>query len=249
VIVTHDIDLPIAAKDIFRLLALKSVADDKGALLEKLNDQSVFKSFVNGVGMTERLKRLKPFSYSHDEGIKKRKDWKTLSDMTEREMCGSKLGFFGKKLKHIGQVHDYEVPLDECRGAARGKIDLLSYTEDTVYLIEVKKCDSDELPVRAFFEVFTFWKTLCGENECFDVFLRLYKKEFLGKKVVPALLLCQESPILTSLLDGKKQSSAGRLYHKFLERGVRVFAYSNCACSESVTADVEDLTSKLQSKY
>jgi len=250
-----NINLPIMAKDIFRVLALKSVADSPSALVQHLNDDSIFSMYLNGVDATERLARPRPFSYNHEEGIAKDGDWAHLSDMTERELCGSRKGFFGKDLGSLGRVIDYELPLDEKRGSARGKIDLVSVTSSELFLIEAKKCDSTELPLRAFFEVYTFWLTL-RENNSFGRFLDIYRNgAYRGRSVIPALLLCEgvggdDSLIYNQLIcrggngNGDNDAIVG-LYRRFLELGVRVFTYRDGVVGEPI--QVEDKTEIVKS--
>jgi len=250
-----NINLPIMAKDIFRVLALKSIADSPSELVQHLNDDSIFSMYLNGVDATERLARPQPFSYNHEEGIVKVGNWTHLSDMTERELCGSKKGFFGKDLGSLGRVIDYELPLDEKRDSARGKVDLVSVTASELFLIEAKKCDSTELPLRAFFEVYTFWLTL-RENKSFGRFLETYRKgAYRECSVIPALLLCEgigndDSLIYNQLIchngNGEDANDAiVGLYRRFLELGVRVFTYRDGVVGEPI--QVEDKTEKVKS--
>ncbi len=228
------IELPVLAKDIFRIWALRSIALGPAELAERLDTDKVFAEFCNAKFRTPRLdwKNKKPFAYTHP-GLEetKKTNWKQLSDMTEREMCSSRKGFFDREFPDsIGKVVDYEIPLDEERDSARGKIDLLSYRKDrnTLYLIEVKKCDSTELPLRAFFEIFTFWKTLQDSNGKFTSFLNLYhNSEYNGFNVVPALLWCEGSPIYEMLVRGDKEKHVKNLYKRFKDRNVKLFTYKN----------------------
>ena len=260
------INLPIMAKDVFRVLALKSIADARSSsnrnesLLSILNEDKTFEAFEKGITTTERLDWDSPFDYEH-AGLKKDRKWKTHADMTERELCASPKGFFGRKFcDSIGQVVDYEVPLDEKRDAARGKVDLISIKDDVVYLLEVKKCDSDELPIRAFFEIYTFWKTLQDdpekEAEGFQKFLKKYVKgkqseNPIVKKVIPGLLLCQQGGcrdgILNRLRNCHEEAEKG-LYRKFMNKGVRVFSYT---VGPDVDAEIKvnDVTEELRGKY
>ena len=247
------IELPVLAKDIFRIWALRSIALGSAELAERLDADKVFSEFCNAKFRTPRLdwKNKKPFDYTHP-GLEetKKTNWKYLSDMTEREMCASRKGFFDREFPDsIGKVVDYEIPLDEERDSARGKIDLLSYREDirektkTLYLIEVKKCDSTELPLRAFFEIFTFWKTLQDSDGTFTKFLERYNNsKYEGCDVVPALLLCKDSRIYKMLVGEDKAEHVDEhvknLYNRFKGLNVKLFAYENTSKPKDGRFDV-----------
>lgn len=221
--------LPILPKDVFRILALKSLANGSVELWEQLNKDETFDAFVKGIDRTERIAaRGRGFDYDPHKGIKS-KGWNNYNEMTERELCASSEAFFGNSFRGIGTVYDYEVPLDEKKDSARGKIDLLSATDSTVYVLEVKKCESNELPLRAFFEVFTFWKSLRDEDGGFGTFLDRYcaQHDLTGRNVVPGVLLCESSAICRSLLE-KKEDDANvvGLYRRFIrDYGMKVFVY------------------------
>ena len=159
------IQLPIQPKDVFRILALRSVVEND-EMLKALNEH--FNEIFKGIKQTERLKR----------GLTINKE--KLTDFTERELCASKKAFFDNSFDGIGTVIDYELPLDETRYSAFGKVDLVSLSEDThiLYLLEVKKHDSNEHPLRAMFEIFTFWKMLQdgGKDKAgdFSIFIEKY---------------------------------------------------------------------------
>ena len=220
------IELPIVPKDVFRILALRSIAEGAEALVNKLDEK--FDEFERGLRQTPRLDWKKdPFKYVHD-GIKD-KDWTSLEDMTERELCESRKAFFGRMFNEIGEVIDYEVPLDDEKDSAIGKIDLLSVRGDEVFVLEAKKIVSNELPIRAMFEVFTFWKTLQDENGGFSKFANAYARShrnISGKRVIPGLLLCETSDIYKKLIERVPSNHLLNLYRTLLRDGLRVFAYS-----------------------
>ncbi|MBQ6338837.1 MAG: hypothetical protein IJI36_06790 [Kiritimatiellae bacterium] len=231
------IELPVQPKDVFRLLALRSITETDG-LIEKLLDN--FDSIFKGIEMTPRLDRdsfgRDAFGYKH-KGL----DVEDIgfSDMTERQLCAAKSAFYADRdFAGIGRVLDYEMPLDDKKDSAFGKVDLVSQITDELLLLEVKKCESNEHPLRAMFEIFTFWKTLSDEDGKFDVFIDAYKKSptynlrkgdlSVPIKVLPGLLLCGSSDIYKELMspassDGKRDE----LYRRFLESpiGLRVFRY------------------------
>ena len=60
----------------------------------------------------------------------------------------------------IGDIIDYQTPLKNKRSDVAGKIDLLSYDGRTLYILELKKPDSDESMLRCVLEGFTYMKTV-----------------------------------------------------------------------------------------
>ena len=73
----------------------------------------------------------------------------------------------GKTFDFIGEVIDYQVPLKATSGgddSGLGKIDLLTRTDDTAYLLEVKEPNNSESPLRAILEIYIYWRQLGGED-------------------------------------------------------------------------------------
>lgn len=65
---------------------------------------------------------------------------------------------------YIGKIIDYQTPLKNKRSDVAGKIDLLSYDGETLYILELKKPDSDESMLRCVLEGFTYMKTVDKEK-------------------------------------------------------------------------------------
>lgn len=66
------------------------------------------------------------------------------------------LGMFGNTYEHIGYVFDYQTPLTNLRTDRHvGKIDLLSRTDDEIWLLELKKFDSEETLLCCILEAYT----------------------------------------------------------------------------------------------
>jgi len=75
------------------------------------------------------------------------------------------LGMFGNEYEHIGRIIDYQTPLKNARTDKHvGKIDLLSETENEIWLLEVKKYDSDETLLRCVLEAYTFFRMVDAEK-------------------------------------------------------------------------------------
>jgi len=94
---------------------------------------------------------------SHKELAKREKP----SD-SNREEEWIAIGLYGKKLDCIGKVIDFQTPLKDGSGDTAGKIDLLSYNknENTAYILELKKPQSEETLLRCVLEAYTYWKTV-----------------------------------------------------------------------------------------
>lgn len=69
-------------------------------------------------------------------------------------------------LNILGKVLDYQTPLKNEGNDKAGKIDIVSYNKDikTVYLLELKREDSEETMLRCVLEIFTYLKTLDGDK-------------------------------------------------------------------------------------
>ncbi len=70
----------------------------------------------------------------------------------------------GLPYNHIGTIIDYQTPLKNIRSDVAGKIDLLSYHGSTLYILELKKPDSDESMLRCVLEGFTYMQTVNKEK-------------------------------------------------------------------------------------
>ena len=66
----------------------------------------------------------------------------------------------GFRYDFIGDIIDYQTPLKNKRTDTAGKIDLLSHNCNTVYILELKKPDSDESMLRCVLEGYTYMQTV-----------------------------------------------------------------------------------------
>jgi len=92
----------------------------------------------------------------------------------------------GEKLKKLGLVIDYQVPLKEKRSDDAGKIDLITSTNKSVYIVELKYIDNKETLLRAILEIWTYYKQLDKVN-----FLKSFKlpKQIKIEDIRKAVLL------------------------------------------------------------
>ena len=70
----------------------------------------------------------------------------------------------GVSYDYIGNIIDYQTPLKNKRTDVAGKIDLLSYDGKTLYILELKKPDSEESMLRCVLEGFTYMQTVNKEK-------------------------------------------------------------------------------------
>ena len=61
---------------------------------------------------------------------------------------------------NLGRFIDYQTPIKGTQSDNAGKIDLLLFNKDTLYLIELKVYDNKETLLRAVLEVYTYYKQI-----------------------------------------------------------------------------------------
>ena len=106
------------------------------------------------------------------------------------------VGMYGNTYQHIGEVIDFQTPLQAVETDNIGAIDVLSYNKDEniVYILELKKIDNPETLLRCVLEVYTYWKTVHEDN-----LLRDFGKE--GAQLRKAVLLFNNCPEYEAYLE------------------------------------------------
>lgn len=218
------LSINIHAKDIFRILAIPSIVDTLEEWVCKNID-----TIKKNIPQTERIQSTKWHKKPQERFPVHTQKGEFNGSKRERDICKSLLR---KHSEVVGTFIDYELPLDESKDSAFGKIDLVSATDDTLFLFEVKGPFSNEPPIRAFMEIFTFWRELVDDPDTDEAnsFLEKYRNcaEQANPplsipehpKIQPALLLCKSSPIFQELNDSKHSS----LWEAFRE--IPVYTYS-----------------------
>ena len=80
------------------------------------------------------------------------------SNRTEERIA---LSMFGKTYAHIGKILDYQVPLkDVQKDEGIGKIDILSYDGEYLYILELKQLDSQDTLLWCVLQAYTYYKTV-----------------------------------------------------------------------------------------
>lgn len=114
----------------------------------------------------------------------------------------------GKKLEKLGLVIEYQVPLKEKRSDDAGKIDLVTCTNKSVYIVELKYIGNKETLLRAILEIWTYYKQLNKIN-----FLNSFKlqKQNKTEDIRKAVLLSVGCNAYNEAKDLKKRPELKKL--------------------------------------
>jgi len=137
--------------------------DDNNQLFTEVIAEELLKSNIPA-----RLKGLpiipreKYYVKTHDGNIKEQTN-------REEEILAKRLFNYskqGNKLDELGKVFDYQVPLKSTRDDKAGKIDLVSFNQDTntVWLVELKRKDNNDTLLRCMLEIATYYQLLNKER-------------------------------------------------------------------------------------
>lgn len=110
-------------------------------------------AFINGIPQITREASYK--TEGHDGGFNPntpREEERIALEMFNQSKRGVRYDF-------IGHIIDYQTPLKNKRSDVAGKIDLLSCDGNTLYILELKKPDSEESMLRCVLEGFTYMQT------------------------------------------------------------------------------------------
>ena len=110
--------------------------------------------FINGIEQITREASYQTKGHDgHFDEDTPREEEKIAMEMFSQSKDGLRYDF-------IGDIIDYQTPLKNKRTDIAGKIDLLSYDGSTVYILELKKPDSDESMLRCVLEGYTYMQTV-----------------------------------------------------------------------------------------
>jgi len=171
--------IEVAADEILnhidKLKEIKSLIDDKS-----LNSKSI-KSYD------------RDHKGEHENQSKGSLDSEKYLAKTLYNICNSNDNEPGKKFDHIGKIFDYEIPLATSSDDKAGRIDVVSFSDNSIYLLELKKKESKETLLRCALEIYTYYRQLNLEKfiDDFRTSGKL-KEDFLAKDIVPAVLVFKE---------------------------------------------------------
>lgn len=115
-------------------------------------------AYINGIPQITREASYK--TAGHDGAF----DVNTPREEEKIAMEMFKQSKSGVLYDYIGNIIDYQTPLKNKRSDIAGKIDLLSYDGCTLYVLELKKPDSEESMLRCVLEGFTYMQTVNKEK-------------------------------------------------------------------------------------
>ena len=153
---------------------------DEEDLLEKLQKEEFFNDIKNiQPKLRKRYDDYKEESHPLDKDGIISVIQKGIDENEKRKLNGTESNFQAEKfysryflvnsIKNtiLGDFIDYEVPLKSSElDEGLGEIDLLSCNKITgdAYIIEVKRPDNNERPLRAILESYTYWKIVGGDE-------------------------------------------------------------------------------------
>jgi hypothetical protein len=105
-----------------------------------------------------------------------------ISQHVEKRFCRALFNL--KKLPLLGKVVDYEVPFKEKSESKHGDIDLLSYKDDKLFVIEAKKIGSSESILKAILEAYVYSKLVYAAKKVFYADFKIDP----GATIKPAVL-------------------------------------------------------------
>lgn len=110
--------------------------------------------FIQGIPTITRELTYKTEGHDGDfDANTPREEEKIAMEMFNQSKQGSRYDF-------IGDIIDYQTPLKNKRSDVAGKIDMISYDGNILYVLELKKPDSDESMLRCVLEGFTYMQTV-----------------------------------------------------------------------------------------
>ncbi|MFA6393420.1 MAG: hypothetical protein WCW25_00895 [Patescibacteria group bacterium] len=105
-----------------------------------------------------------------------------ISQHVEKRFCRALFNL--KELPLLGKVLDYEVPFKDKSESKHGDIDLLSYKDDRLFVIEAKKIGSSESILKAILEAYVYSKLVYSAKEVFFADFKIDS----GATINPAVL-------------------------------------------------------------
>lgn len=187
-------------------------------IINTTNAEEIAEAVLNDFEKFERIPLLsKRKTYQIDSHISNEKISKTGTSNHEEEHYCKETVLAGESLEYLGRAVGYQIPLKTPRtddkefarhNKGLGKVDLITYLDGTVTLVEVKLAKSTEHPLKAFLEAFTYWKALGGENAL----------NFLNSSGINGAKILDKAVVIIKNCEPKD----GNLYGKFINRSTNM---------------------------
>lgn len=131
----------------------KSKTTDTKVLCTEIIANEILNAIINGKLKIDKLSRN---SKSYLTKNHQNRPVEIKETNREEEKCAKRL--FNKKKLNIGEVVDFQIPLKDKQSDKLGKIDLMTFDENTLtlYLIELKYGKNKETLLRAILEAHTY---------------------------------------------------------------------------------------------
>lgn len=132
-----------------------------------INNSIIGNDKINDIPQVTREKSY--FTESHNKLFENI----TKGSNRDEENYVKSLFFYNPLKSEIGTAIDYQIPLKSCQADKSGKVDLLTYKEDTneLFLVEVKFKNSSETALRCCLEIQTYFQTVDKEKLVNDYFV------------------------------------------------------------------------------
>ena len=128
---------------------------------------------------------------------------KNININRDEEIIAMKM-FHQSTINGLGKIIDYQTPLKNKASDKVGKIDLLSYDNDILRILELKKPDSEETMLRCVIEGYTYLKTVDTKKLLKDFKLpkdtKIEANPFVFKGGVAYNEMLEERPMLKELI-------------------------------------------------
>lgn len=208
---------------------------------------------VDKLDKIEQIDRKSPYYCNHQD-VKKGYDGQ-FDKLSEKDLAKC---LYNKKIKELGYIFDYQVPLKDIQEDKAGEIDLVSITDNSdIYLIELKriadpsKSTKQDTLLRCGLEIYTYFKQINKDKfgeEVTSLYLEHFKsenqeiskllKKFDGKsrEFKKAVLIFEGSKAANMALSNEYTETKNLLR----KLGVEIFIYKK-EIKYSENGELEDL--------
>lgn len=132
--------------------------NDNGERYTEIAAKEIVQNHLSKLGDIKTIIRDSSYKTESHEELAKRE----RPEDSNRDEEWIAISMYEKTFKHIGKIIDFQTPLKNVETDKAGKIDLLSYneSENTLYILELKKPESEETLLRCVLEAYTYLKTV-----------------------------------------------------------------------------------------